>query len=93
MREEEIELARSVPVVEILDSIGIQYRMSGNIVKIICPQHVEYDPSAIVYSDHLHCFGCGFHTDGIGFVMEALNIGFKEAVEYILSLKLRDDNQ
>lgn len=45
---------------------------------ICCPFHAEKTPSCHLYSDHLHCFGCGAHTDNIGFVMLHKNVPFKE---------------
>lgn len=33
----------------------------------ICPFHEERTPSAKIYPDNLHCFGCGTHVDVIGF--------------------------
>ena len=41
------------------------------------------DPSFTVNEDKgfFHCFGCGAHGDVIGFVMQADNLGFVEAIE------------
>ena len=32
-------------------------------VKVKCREHNDKTASLAVYSDHLHCFGCGFHLD------------------------------
>ena len=50
-----------------------------------CPFHNEKTPSVYVVEDKgfFHCFGCGAHGDGIGFVMRADNLDFVEAVELL----------
>lgn len=35
---------------------------------VLCPFHNEKTPSAKIYKDAFHCFGCGEHSDVIGFV-------------------------
>ncbi|HLY56105.1 MAG TPA: DNA primase [Stellaceae bacterium] len=49
----------------------------------LCPFHNEKSPSFTVNEDKgfFHCFGCGAHGDVIGFVMQAENLGFVEAIE------------
>jgi DNA primase len=49
----------------------------------LCPFHGEKTPSFTVNEDKgfFHCFGCGAHGDVIGFVMQADNLGFVEAIE------------
>jgi DNA primase len=54
---------------------------SGRDWKGCCPFHNEKSASFYVYADHYHCFGCGAHGDAIGFVMQAQNAGFMDAVE------------
>lgn len=47
-----------------------------------CPFHTGDDrPSFCVWSDHVHCYGCGFHSDIFGFLMEYEGLSFLEAVE------------
>lgn len=36
----------------------------------ICPFHNERTPSARIYPENLHCFGCGTHVDVIGFTQK-----------------------
>ena len=38
--------------------------------KISCPFHQEKTPSFQIYPDGGHCFGCGWHGDGVAFVAE-----------------------
>ncbi|MFQ5467471.1 MAG: DNA primase [Kiloniellaceae bacterium] len=49
----------------------------------LCPFHNEKTPSFTVSEDKgfFHCFGCGAHGDGVGFVMRTEGLSFPEAVE------------
>jgi DNA primase len=51
----------------------------------LCPFHNEKSPSFTVNEDKgfFHCFGCGAHGDVIGFVMQAENRSFVEAIEQL----------
>ncbi len=40
----------------------------------ICPFHEERTPSARIYPDNLHCFGCGTHVDVIGFTQKIFGL-------------------
>lgn len=53
----------------------------------LCPFHNERTPSAKIYPDNFHCFGCGVHADVIGFTQKLFNLDKPiEAVK-----KLNDD--
>ena len=41
----------------------------------LCPFHNERTPSAKIYPDALHCFGCGTHVDVIGFTQKYFGLG------------------
>ena len=77
---EELRARTPLPAV-----IGRRVRLarSGRQWKGCCPFHGEKTPSFYVYDDHYHCFGCGVHGDGIGFVMQSQGAGFMEAVEQL----------
>ena len=49
----------------------------------LCPFHNEKTPSFTVSDKKgfYHCFGCGEHSDAIGFVMKTEGLSFPEAVE------------
>lgn len=49
----------------------------------LCPFHNEKSPSFTVNEEKgfTHCFGCGHHSDAIGFTMQAEHLSFPEAVE------------
>ena len=59
--------------------------------KALCPFHDDKTPSLLIDSSrdrgrqHFHCFACGAHGDAIDLVKERLNIGFREAVEWLSS--------
>lgn len=46
---------------------GLNINRSG---MCLCPFHNERTPSAKIYPDALHCFGCGTHVDVIGFTQK-----------------------
>ena len=53
----------------------------------ICPFHEERTPSAKIYPDALHCFGCGAHVDVIGFTQKMF--GLDKPIDAVK--KLNDD--
>ena len=40
----------------------------------LCPFHAEKTPSAKIYPDGFHCFGCGVHADVIGFTQRLFGL-------------------
>lgn len=73
----DIQRAKSVPIVELFGS------ESGK-----CPFHNERTGSFKINKQHnfYKCFGCGEGGDSINFIMKLHNIGFIEAVKYLLKL-------
>ncbi|HOO07462.1 MAG TPA: CHC2 zinc finger domain-containing protein [Ruminococcus sp.] len=53
----------------------------------LCPFHDERTPSAKIYPDNLHCFGCGTHVDVIGFTQKMF--GLDKPIDAVK--KLNDD--
>ncbi|MDF2576953.1 MAG: dnaG [Chlamydiales bacterium] len=81
--KESLESLRSrINLVELLSSY-IELKPAGSAYKGRCPFHDEKTPSFIVYKGDTsyHCFGCGAHGDGVGFLMNYLKLTFSEAVE------------
>lgn len=69
---------------EVLEGYGIVVNRGG---MCFCPFHNEKTPSCKVYSDSLHCFGCGEHHDIISFAKMYFNLASQlEALK-----KLNDD--
>jgi hypothetical protein len=49
-----------------------------------CPFHNERSASFTVSAGFYYCFGCGASGNAVGFVMDHLGVGFRQAVESIL---------
>ena len=67
------------------DVVGKKVKLTraGREFKGCCPFHNEKTPSFYVNDEKqfYHCFGCGAHGDAIGFVMQASNLSFIDAIE------------
>ena len=50
---------------------GLKINRSG---MALCPFHREKTPSAKIYPDGFHCFGCGVHADVIGFTQRLFGL-------------------
>ena len=74
-----IQLAREVPVEELLDS---PIRRSGHDLICTCPFHEERTPSFHIYTQENRgwCFGCSKGGDSIAIYMLLNDCDFKEAV-------------
>lgn len=78
------ETIKSGSLIRLMDELNI--RKHNNY--IICPIHNEKTPSCRVYEDHVYCYGCGWNTDIIGFVMEHQKLSFKEAINFLTTLNI-----
>lgn len=74
-----IRRLQELPIAEVVERYTHLTPSPNN--TICCPFHAEKTPSCHLYSDHLHCFGCGAHTDNIGFVMQYKNVPFAQACQ------------
>ncbi|MFZ5868561.1 MAG: phage/plasmid primase, P4 family [Thermodesulfobacteriota bacterium] len=68
------------PLPDICARLGLEVNGSR---MVLCPAHSESTPSCRVYEDHVHCFGCGAHFDGIDLVRHVRGCDFWEALEWI----------
>ena len=69
--------------VDLRDLVGehVDLRRAGGDRHVgLCPFHAEKTPSLTVWSDHLHCYGCGVHHDIFGFVMAVRSVPFTVAL-------------
>ena len=75
--EDEIDQARHFPFEKL-----IPFRNGFS----ICPFHSESKGSLhiIPNTNLVHCFGCGFTSDTIGFIQKKDNISFREAVRILI---------
>ena len=55
----------------VAEGYGLDIRRGG---MCLCPFHEERTPSAKIYPDSLHCFGCGTHVDVIGFTQKMFGL-------------------
>jgi DNA primase len=78
---EQVKSALNMPTVA--RSYGLNINRSG---MAICPFHDEKTPSAKIYPDSFHCFGCGEYGDVIGFTEKMFGLSPIDAVK-----KLNDD--
>ena len=74
-----IEQLQELPIEQVVEKIAHISSIKNN--TICCPFHAEKTPSCHLYEHHLHCFGCGAHTDNIGFVMLHKNVPFLAACQ------------
>ena len=81
MRNEELNDIRATPIEEVAEKLGIRVVRH----KALCPFHDDRHPSLHfdVKRNRFKCFSCGASGDVISLVQRYLNIGFKEAVEWI----------
>src|SRR5215216_4652397 len=53
-------LRELVPVEEV---VGHYSEVKGNKTRCVAPNHPDVKPAMHLYTDHVHCFVCGFHGD------------------------------
>jgi len=62
----------------------IDVKRAGNCYKALCPFHPDKNtPSLAIYKNSVYCFGCGYQGDAISFIEDYLNLGFRDAVEWL----------
>jgi DNA primase len=73
--------------VDIVDIVGefVDLKRTGQNYRGFCPVHAETKPSFTVSPKKqiAKCFGCGFSTDAIGFLMEVENLSYVQALKFI----------
>ena len=76
------DLIARTDVVDVIDAY-VPLKKAGRDYRALCPFHSEKTPSFSVSQEKqfYHCFGCGAHGTAIGFLMEYLNLEFRDAVE------------
>lgn len=55
----------------VAEGYGLHINRAG---MCLCPFHEEHTPSAKIYPDALHCFGCGTHVDVISFTQKMFSL-------------------
>lgn len=76
------ELLNRVDIVDLING-RVPLKKAGRDYQACCPFHDEKTPSFTVSREKqfYHCFGCGAHSNAIGFLMEYDNLGFVDAIE------------
>ena len=81
---QEIKASLSMP--ELLARDGVELRKSNQQMVGLCPFHQEQTPSFTVWSDHAHCYGCGWHGDVFKYWQDRHGCDFAEARRAIVDL-------
>ncbi|HEK3371904.1 TPA: toprim domain-containing protein [Pseudomonas aeruginosa] len=86
------KLLANVQIDEVAKRLGMELlNENGTTSKALCPFHDDKTPSLQIYSSrdqgrqHFYCFACGAHGDAIDLVKARLNVGFKDAVDWLSS--------
>ena len=79
MKNEELDNIRATPIEEVAEKMGIRVVRH----KALCPFHEDRHPSLHFKNNRFKCFACGASGDVIDLVQRYLNVGFKEAVEWM----------
>jgi DNA primase catalytic core len=84
------KLLQNVSIEDIANRLGMTLKKTAvNQFKALCPFHDDKTPSLLIDArrdsgrQHFYCFSCGAHGDAIDLVKEKLNLGFKDAVEWL----------
>lgn len=65
------QIKSAIDMRTVAEGYGLHINQAG---MCLCPFHDERTPSAKIYHDSFHCFGCGTHTDVIGFAQRLFGI-------------------
>lgn len=87
---------RSLNLVEIAKSYGMDLKENQNRHKAKCPFHSEKTPSFIIFTNgkhRFHCFGCGIHGDAVDFVAQYNGVSNTEAMKILGILEQSSDDQ
>ncbi|MCP2065609.1 UNVERIFIED_ORG: DNA primase catalytic core [Pseudomonas reinekei] len=84
------QLLNSVSIEDVANRLGMKLqKTSPHQFKALCPFHDDKTPSLLVDVNrsqgrqHFYCFSCGANGDAIDLVKQKLNLGFKEAVDWL----------
>ncbi len=69
-----------------MKTVAEGYGLHINREMCLCPFHEERTPSAKIYHESFHCFGCGEHHDVIGFTQKLF--GLDKPIDAVKNLML-----
>ncbi len=82
MKSEELDRVRATPIEEVAGRLGM------TVVRhtALCPFHNDKNPSLHFHrgKNRFKCFACGASGDVVDLVMKYNNVGFREAVEWLM---------
>ena len=61
--------------------LGVDYKRSGNLVRIVCPFHNDTNPSMVLYEDHAYCYACGQGASLPWLASQVKGIPYRQALE------------
>ena len=75
------ELAKTVPIIQIIEHFGLSAHNQAGQMVMPCPFHIEKTGSFTIHrsKNFFKCFGCGQGGDGITFVEKFCNLKPKDA--------------
>lgn len=77
-------IADAVNMQELVQELGIPYKIIGANMCIICPKHNDRSfGSCIVFEKNIFCFACSESLNAIDLVMETNGCNFMDAVKYL----------
>jgi DNA primase len=87
LKDRTVIAVRSVSVLDVLDSEGIQYKKIGSEAVTLCPWHNDSNPSLTINDEKnlCFCFVCNQGSDSISFIQQKFGLSFPEAIERIAS--------
>jgi DNA primase len=85
IKDSTIAKVRQVPLTEVLEAEGIEFKRIGREALTLCPWHNDSSPSLTVNDDKnmCFCFACGGGSDAIAYIQQKFSLGFIDAIERI----------
>ena len=81
--EKQIHTAKNRPIFELFEFERV--RRAGKNIVARCPFHKDRTPSFYIYdTNSFYCFSCHKGGDSIDFIKALHNLGFREAISYIV---------
>jgi DNA primase catalytic core len=84
------KVLQNISIDDVAKRLGLELRAeTPTRAKALCPFHDDKTPSLLLDSDrsaghqHYYCFACGAYGDTIDLVKGVLDVGFKEAVQWL----------
>lgn len=85
LKDATISKVRQVPLTEVLEAEGIEFKRIGREAVTLCPWHADSSPSLTINDDKnmCFCFACGGGSDAIAYMQQKFSLNFVEAIERI----------